>query len=236
MKNLKEFSERFSPGRVVDIKLRDLLKLRDQGDLLREITLRFPPEGIGSVTLVDQIVLLCLEELVQPRSILEIGTFLGYTTALLASNSNAERIFSVDLPMANTRILEKHDLLRVLADANYNDDYLRDVHNATGEIYLDGLDEKVRSRISLIKADSTSLNFKNSFGSIQFAFIDGGHNYEVVQSDSSQVQSVIEEGVIIWHDYASGIHSDVTRFLGEYARDSLVFHVTGSLCAFQVIR
>jgi predicted O-methyltransferase YrrM len=235
MKNLKEFSDQFSPGRVVDIKLRDLLKLRNQEKLLREITIRFPPEGIGSITLVDQIVLLCLEELVQPRKILEIGTFQGYTTALLASNSNAEQIFSVDLPKVNTSILDKPDSLRVLADAQYNDDYLRDLQNATGEIYIDSLDEQVRRRISLIKADSTSLNFKTAVGSFQFAFIDGGHNYDVVLSDSSQVLGLIKQGVIIWHDYTSGIHSDVTRFLAEYARDNLVFHVTGSLCAFQVI-
>lgn len=235
MKKLKEFSDQFSPGRVVDIKLRDLLKLRSQDCLLREVTMRFPPEGIGSVTLVDQIVLLCLEELVQPRSILEIGTFLGYTTALLASNSNAERIFSIDLPTANSSKVNEYDLLRVLADAHYNDDYLRDVQNATGEIYLDGLDEQDRNRISIIKANSTLLNFKATFGSIQFAFIDGGHNYEVVLSDTSQVLDVIDKGVIVWHDYASGIHSDVTQFLDAYARDNLVFHVTGSLCAFQIV-
>jgi len=93
--NLKQFVNGFASQGVREIKLKDLLNLRKPEQATREIRTTFPPVTIGSVTLVDQIVLLCLDELVAPSYILEIGTFQGFTTRLLARNSAAHLIYSV---------------------------------------------------------------------------------------------------------------------------------------------
>ena len=65
----------------------------------------------------------------------------------------------------------------------------------------------------MIKHDSTELDFPREIGTIDFAFIDGGHTEEIVASDTEGVFSCMEKGVIVWHDYKSGIHSDVTKYL-----------------------
>lgn len=225
-----------SLGRVHEVKLRDLLSLRGPDALLREITTCFPPVGIGSITLVDQMVLLCLDELVRPKRILEIGTFQGFTTALLARNSAADAIFSIDLPPAMSPILGNPDEQRLFAEGSYNDDYLRNIQNSTGEVYLAGLESCVGSRVTLVKADSTLLNYSKTFGHIDYAFIDGGHDHNIVEADTRNVLSVMDEGIVIWHDYSSTIHSDVTSFLRSHAERYPVFHVVGSLCAFQLVQ
>ena len=79
------------------IKLRDLLSEQDKTGSSPVIRSLMPPVEIGSITLVDQIVLLSLARLTAAKSIIEIGTYLGYTTSLLAMNTSA-KIVSIDLP------------------------------------------------------------------------------------------------------------------------------------------
>jgi hypothetical protein len=104
-----------------------------------------------------------------------------------------------------------------------------------GTKYLNDLGPADRERINLIKCDSTKLNFSEMVGLINFAFIDGGHSYEIVRQDTANVLSQLQSGIIVWHDFNSAIHSGVTRFLGDYSRNNQVFYVDGGLCAFQVV-
>lgn len=195
----------------------------------------FPPVEIGSITLVDQITLLALVELVEPERILEIGTYQGYTTSLLVSNTSAKEVLSIDLPFMDHVKKDKVDSEKVLLDGDYNDDYLRSVQNITGTKYLQGLLESEINRIKLIKHDSTKLDFTENVGAIQFAFIDGGHSFDIVKKDTENVLSQMNSGVIVWHDFSSQIHSDVTEFLKGYSENNQIFYVQGGLCAFQVI-
>jgi predicted O-methyltransferase YrrM len=232
---VQNFVNGFSKHGTHNIKLKDLLGLRLQENINRNIITSFPPIGIGSVTLVDQIVLLCLDELLQPESILEIGTFQGFTTKLFAMNSMAKTIYSVDLPFKEVSNIVNPQLDTLLTDGDYNDDYLRDVQNQSGELYLAGLEPDKINLIQLIKQDSTNINFSDVFGNIDLCFIDGGHHYDIVKSDTENALTVMRKGVIVWHDFSSTIHSDVTRYLSERAKHNCIFHVTGSLCAFQFI-
>jgi predicted O-methyltransferase YrrM len=236
MHQLQNFCESFERVGVHEIKLRNLLELRDPENDLRVIKTMFPPIELGSITLVDQIILLTLVELSNPERILEIGTYRGYSTRLFVTNSRAKEIVTVDLPTVQSGPRAPVDAQRLLKDGDYNDDYLRALQNITGPRYLSDLEPAERDRVKLIKCDSTSLNFRKYIGPIQFAFIDGGHSYDIVRQDTANVLSQIESGIIVWHDYSSAIHSDVTRFLGEYSEDNQLFYVHGGLCAFQLIR
>jgi hypothetical protein len=231
----KFLSDAHSQVGLHTIKLKDLLVLREKENFHRDIVTTFPSITIGSITLVDQIVLLCLDELLKPSAVLEIGTFQGYTTRLLVKNSSAKTIYTVDLPSVEQSILMSPDTEKVLSDGDYNDDYLRDIQNKSGEIYLQDLDVVEMQRVKLIKQDSTAIDFNRSFQGVNFVFIDGGHHYDIVRSDTEKSLSIMDQGVIIWHDFASGIHSDVTRYLNERAISNQIFHVNGSLCAFQLV-
>lgn len=219
---------------VNEIRLRDLLSIRET--LNDDPTFRtlFPPIEIGSITLVDQVVLLTLAQIIRPKVMLEVGTYLGYTTSLLAMNTNDTRIITIDLPNNKDIKNLEFNQIAVFHDGIENDNFLRKTQSIQGEKYLDYLTPAQRNRITLIKADSTSLNFKNEFGSAEFVFIDGGHENKIVIEDTRNARSIIENGVLIWHDYGSQIHTDVTEFL-QAEKNRKIFHVKGSLCAFEVI-
>ena len=217
---------------VNNIKLRTLLSQQNNLNISPVIRSLMPPLEIGSITLVDQIVLLTLANLISAKTIIEIGTYLGYTTALFAMNTNA-KIFSIDLPRSNQK-QKKFFKELALNDGNYNDDYLRSIQNDKGEIYLNYLSNKELENISLIKIDSTSIDFSKNFGVADLVFIDGGHKRSVVEKDTINARSIIQNGVIIWHDYGSKIHKDVSNFLIE-EKNRKIFHVIGSLCAFELI-
>lgn len=83
-------------------------------------------------------------------------------------NLNA-RIFSIDLPKTE-QDQNKFEEKLVLTDGNYNDDFLRSEQNDKGEIYLDYLSDEEQRNISLIKADSTSIDFQKNSG-LQILFL-----------------------------------------------------------------
>ena len=228
-----DFLESYDLG-VVEIKLRDILQLKEKISTDPHIQTLFPPIEIGSITLVDQIVILSLLKILQPSVILEVGTFLGYTTSLLALNASSAKIFSIDLPADNYYQQLILDKTQVLVDGEINDDFLRQKQALEGEKYLQYLDASKRAQIKLIKSDSTELNFKEEFGNIDFAFIDGGHTEHIIKSDTDGILSCMQKGVVIWHDYNSGIHTDVSAYLRR--QSSLkIFHIKNSLCAFSFI-
>ena len=217
---------------INNIKLRALLSEQEKQNLSPVMRSLMPPVEIGSITLVDQIVLLSLAKLISAERVVEIGTYLGYTTALFAMNTNA-KIFSIDLPktLQDDETFEKE---LVLSDGNYNDEFLRSKQNKEGEIYLNFLSDDELKNISLIKADSTSINFSKEFEFADLVFIDGGHERSIVERDTLNARSIVKNGVIVWHDFGSTIHNDVSSFLLQ-AKDRKIFHVLGSLCAFEFI-
>ncbi len=229
-------SNSFERSGIHSIKLRNLLELRNPAYSAREIRTMFPPIDIGSITLVDQITLLSLIEMVEPKRILEIGTFQGYTTRLFAKNSSAKEILSIDLPPSEAGACETTDGKRILTDGNYNDDYLRAIQNTTGAKFLKDLSDTDKARLKLIKSDSTRLNFDEIVGPIEFAFIDGGHSYEIIKQDTQNILGQMDTGVVVWHDYNSAIHSDVSAFLNDYSKENQLFYVQGGLCAFQIVK
>jgi len=217
---------------INNIKLRALLSEQEKQNLSPVMRSLMPPVEIGSITLVDQIVLLSLAKLISAERVVEIGTYLGYTTALFAMNTKA-KIFSIDLPKtAPDDETFKEEL--VLSDGNYNDEFLRSKQNKEGETYLNFLSDDELKNISLIKADSTSINFSKEFGFADLVFIDGGHERSIVERDTLNARSIVKNGVIVWHDFGSTIHNDVSSFLLQ-AKDRKIFHVLGSLCAFEFI-
>lgn len=232
MNQIQNFLNEASEG-INIIKLRKLLEARNEISKNTKYTTFFPPVNIGSITLVDQVVLLSLLELTQPKKIIEIGTFLGFTTSLLAMNYNKAEIFTIDLPRKknNSWKFKKEEIFK---NDSHNDNYLRNKQNKEGEIYINRLSKKKRKNINLIKQDSRKLDFKKVFGNSEFIFIDGGHSKEIIKADTKNARSIVKNGVIIWHDYGSEIHKDVTKFLTK-EKSRKIFHVSGSLCAFEFI-
>ncbi len=62
--------------------------------------------------------------------------------------------------------------------------------------------------------------------------MDGGHDFETIASDTVRARRILGgSGVIAWHDFKSGIHGDVTRYMAGEADRDIILSVPGTLLA-----
>jgi len=96
-----------------------------------------------------------------------------------------------------------------------------DVHITSLDCNLENFYPKIenelknQSRINIIHEDSTQFDPKSFKSSMDFIFIDGGHDYEIVKNDSEKaLQMLAPNGVIVWDDYNTDF-SGVYKYLNE---------------------
>jgi hypothetical protein len=206
----------------------------------REFSLIFPPVTIGSPSIFEVSIISLLVRLIVPNKIVEIGTYTGYTTAILAKNSKEKTIIvSIDLPTGN--YLDQDTEIptdALLNNWEMNDNFLRQLQSDSGELYIKGLASDYASKIKLIKADSTRLgpNDLLCLANTDLFFIDGGHSFETVKSDTTiALASISKSGVILWHDYGSSIHSDVTDYIDKtLSNEHKILHIRGTSLALLI--
>ena len=206
----------------------------------REFSLIFPPVSIGSPSIFEVSMISLIVKLLIPHKIVEIGTYTGYTTAILAKNSDDKAIIvSVDLPSGNYLDQDKsisNDAL--LNNWMINDNFLRQRQSDAGEFYINGLPSRYTDKIRLIKADSTNLAPEDiaRLAQAELFFIDGGHSFETVRSDTSlALASITSSGIVLWHDYSSIIHSEVTQYIDKsLSSEHKILHIRGTSLALLI--
>ena len=83
-----------------------------------------------------------------------------------------------------------------------------------------------------------SLNFDHSkyLNQMDLIFIDGGHTYSIVKSDSEKSFKMIKpNGIILWHDYVPGKTSakDIVKYINEISKSKKIYRIKNtSLCIF----
>ena len=131
------------------------------------------------------------------QNVLEIGTFDGITSFNCALNVKFGKVYTLDLPLGFT--------LDELQDKEYLD-YDKDLINSgnrRSEILIN------ISNVIQLYGDSTKYDFSTI--NYSMAFIDGGHDYQTVKSDTENILKYINKpGSVFWHDY------DVTNAVGQY--------------------
>jgi hypothetical protein len=196
-----------------------------------------PSSEIGSVTLLEATALVCLAKLMKPQKIFEFGTFLGYSTCLLVENSGDDcHVYSLDLgdnyvSDKSPETFEKADLQ---SDGNINDEYLRAAQGARGPHYTAALSTVDRSRLFLLQQDSRNFDVgKHGLeGAVDVVFVDGGHDIGTVTTDTANARKMVgSSGVIVWHDFNSSIHGDVTTFVKELAKHEIVICIEHTMLA-----
>jgi hypothetical protein len=146
----------------------------------------------------------------RPRAILEIGTFLGVSTLVMAMNAPEARITTVDLPSdgADAHGLTGTDLgLSITARARCGEAFAQTPYT---------------ERITQLRVDSRKLD-PASLGQFDLVFIDGGHTAEIVKADTATAMAIVADGgSVIWDDYW-WYYRDVVKYLNELS-DSLPLH------------
>jgi predicted O-methyltransferase YrrM len=174
-----------------------------------EIRLLAPAPGIPSVSLPELCLLIHLLVRSRARTIFEIGTYVGRTTLNLALNSRKEaRIYTLDFPRGT------------------HDGY------APGSLFQR---TPLKKKITQLYGESSSFDFSEYFGTVDFVFIDASHTYEHALSDSRNALEMLRSGrgTIAWHDYGwQGVAPALNKLFREDKRLSGMRHIEGTSLVF----
>lgn len=160
----------------------------------------------GNVSEAELVAIARLVAARRPRSLLEIGTFDGRTTAAMAANAPEDAVVvTLDLPPNSSA-----ELPIEARDAAFID------KPASGSMFAGS---PYATRIRQVYGDSATYDFGAL--EVDFAFIDGSHSYEYALSDSRRVRGMMRNGrgVILWHDYGHEWEG-VTRALNELSAEA----------------
>ena len=179
----------------------------------------------GNVS-VEEICKICLiVAWLRPGAIFEFGTYNGMTTLQMAMNAPADAaIYTLDVPP------ERVSGIKLGLTDGYVARKAGAFHVEIGHYFKDST---YASRITQLLGDSTKFDFSLYVNSMDLVYIDAGHAYECVKSDTENALRMLKpHGVILWHDYLSVLDPDVTQCLYEYAKGGLrIHHLRGTRLA-----
>jgi hypothetical protein len=153
----------------------------------------------------DALVLLASLVAEAPKEVLEIGTFMGHTTRLMAENCPESIIHTVDLPLDFTPEI-------IASDEIPKDDFHLIARRVVGREFVG---KPCLMRIKQHFGDTALWDFKQA-GNPNFFFIDGSHTYEYCKNDSEKCFELCAgKGVFFWHD-VNDLHPGVVEFVNEW--------------------
>ncbi len=183
-----------------------------------QVVRSYDREPLLSMTPAEVLAIGAMVRALQPRRILEIGTFEGNTTVNLAANAPANaRVFTLDLPPDWSRRykLDVPDMQSNAATGNH-----------TGRQFTD---TPYAERITQLWGDSAQFDWDH-LAPLDFILIDGCHTYKYAVADTRNALRVIRPGgTIVWHDY--GMLEDVSRAVDECSRRISVRAIQGTRLA-----
>ena len=151
----------------------------------------------GSLPWCDIFALLSIVADRRPKSVVEIGTFNGHTTRLLAATLPNSQIHTIDLPP------EPEDASSEIP----KDDFHLIRSRKIGEFY-----KSDASIVNVVQhlGDTAAMDFPPG----ELYFIDGSHTYEYVKNDTEKAMAFPQAKTFLWHD-CDFRHPGVVRFLRE---------------------
>jgi hypothetical protein len=151
----------------------------------------------GSLPWRDTLALLSVLVDRSPRSVLEIGTFDGHTTRLMAINLPDAEIHTIDLP---------EDFSDINAGMPKDDWHLISSRRVGSQYRSDPSIKSVRQHFG----DTATYDFP----AVEIFFIDGAHTYSYVRNDTEKALRSPGVKTLIWHD-SDQLHREVTQWLVE---------------------
>ena len=185
------------PGRLPVRSIFDLVPDGEKTEVLFQNFFEVPllqgnvpahPAEISGTSLADAYSMVLLLKTTPAKTIVEYGTSYGHAALLFALNSPADAI------IYTTDFPERPAIGTVLKGSPYA--------------------QKIRQSFEM--TNRWDLSFLK--GKVDFQFIDAGHGYEDVLSDSAKAFDLVAPGgIICWHDYTMMFRRDVIRALDEIA-------------------
>jgi predicted O-methyltransferase YrrM len=202
--------QRRTEGSVQRLALQELL------DEPIEVALALGPHVWGQTPVIDLVALNALVRLHDPGSIFEFGTYTGHGTINLCLNAPAAQTYTLDLPPETRRSIDGLHWEQQIDDQTIGS-------SIRGAPSL---------RVTQLYQDSRELDTAPYARGMDFVFIDGGHEFEFVESDSRKAfEMVSPHGVIAWHDFSRacpGVETYITRL----AKDHDLYVIDGTQIVF----
>jgi len=176
---------------------------------IHEVILPGPSADLGDVgSQTGYHVLGSIVRALQPKTILELGTYLGVSACAMALNARPDcRIFTVDLPDA--AMAESVPELNAI-----DQQHIATSRHRVGEAFLQS---PLGKQITQIREDSMNFRAEKWVTDVDLVYVDGGHSLPVVTKDTENAFRVLSPAVtIIWDDYFH-LYPDVVSFLNELA-------------------
>ena len=125
----------------------------------------------------------------RPRKILEIGTFTGAGTLIMAQHADPDcKIFTLDMPPEDKTL----KLPGVITDPPEADQ---------ARIGARFKGTKFEHQITQLYGDSATFDFSPYLRSVDFVFVDGSHSYNYVMNDTQiALKMLTPRGTILWDD------------------------------------
>ena len=195
------------PGSTTDVGL-PTVSLEDVlGDRKPQVMLQVKSLEEGVLPSDQSLVLAAILAVERPAAVLEVGTFVGSTTRMMAENAPQAVIHTVDLPLD----FSPEEPSRVGIP---KDDFQLISRRVVGR---DFAGQQCAARIVQHFGDTAEWDF-DAAKPADFFFIDGSHTYEYCRNDSEKCFALCSgEGVFLWHDCDDN-HPGVTRLLCEWRR------------------
>ncbi len=164
----------------------------------------------GSPGIHDQVALMSLVCDREPEMVLEIGTYNGATTRLIALNLPRAKIHTLDLPPdISSEELHQSNLPK--------DDFHLIGNRRVGEAIVS---DPAIANVTQHFGDSATWDFSPVQG-LDFVFIDGSHTYQYIRNDTIRcAEAAAGRATFVWHDFDYS-HYDVVRYLTEMANAGL---------------
>ena len=221
--NIENVHEIFEPVKISE----NLLGPRDDL-IIQSFSIPSSYQVVGMTSDYESWILSCLSKV--SDNIFEFGTCSGKNTMLMALNSKkSSRIISLTL---NQDQLKKLNL-----DKKDNNISHRNIMNESNYEKFLFSGKEIEKKIEVIFIDSRELDTKEYLGKFDLIFIDGGHTYSVVKSDTKKAFKMLSsKGIIIWHDYVVGKESckDICKLINEIEKEKKIFHIKNtSMCYFK---
>ncbi|GGB45621.1 hypothetical protein GCM10011316_17110 [Roseibium aquae] len=207
-----------------------LLTLFNNCDLQRAFVSEIPDGDIGSTSMLEKVCLVVLGRLVEAKSVFEFGTFKGETTKLFISNKIGESVATLDLEYFEGEISrENFDLSNDVE----NDRFLTRIRKASVDLEIKEVARSLGVSVELLKNNSMSLDVSHRKGRYDLIFIDGGHTSEIIENDTKLALAMLAKGgCIVWHDYGSKVHTEVTKYLDKLSYDRCLFSIGSTSIVF----
>jgi hypothetical protein len=188
--------------RIPEIGLQEILA--DRNPVIRISLARYEDGMLPSDEAIALLAILVAEA---PLELLEIGTFMGYTTRQIAENLETAIIHTVDLP---EDFFPEDDPEQNLP----KDDFHLIARRKVGREFKG---RPCATRIKQHFGDTARWDFRKA-GHPAFFFIDGSHTYEYCKNDSEKCLELSGgRGVFLWHD-CDDTHPGVLRFISEWRK------------------